>query len=85
VGLGAESAAAWQRTAVTSTRSSIIVRSELSVTDAKALMTREHVRHLLVTEGDQLVGLVTDRDIRLNLASPATSLSVWEIEPRGIA
>jgi len=26
-----------------------------------------------------LVGIVTDRDIRLNLPSPATSLSVWEI------
>jgi CBS domain-containing protein len=24
-----------------------------------------------------LVGIVTDRDIRLNLPSPATSLSVW--------
>ena len=26
-----------------------------------------------------MVGIVTDRDIRLNLPSPATSLSVWEI------
>jgi acetoin utilization protein AcuB len=25
------------------------------------------------------VGIVTDRDIRLNLPSPATSLSVWEL------
>jgi len=34
---------------------------------------------LLVTEGPTLLGIVTDRDIRLNLPSPATSLSVWEI------
>lgn len=27
----------------------------------------------------KLLGIVTDRDIRLNLPSPATSLSVWEI------
>ena len=27
----------------------------------------------------RVVGIVTDRDIRLNLPSPATSLSVWEI------
>ena len=30
-------------------------------------------------EDGQLVGIVTDRDIRLNLPSQATSLSVWEI------
>src|SRR4029434_2646586 len=33
----------------------------------------------LVMENDQLVGIVTDRDIRLNLPSQATSLSGWEI------
>ena len=27
----------------------------------------------------RVVGIVTDRDIRLNLPSPATSLSVWEL------
>ena len=32
-----------------------------------------------MTEGARLLGIVTDRDIRLNLASPATSLSVWEL------
>ena len=37
------------------------------------------IRHLLVMEDGQLVGIVTDRDIRLNLASPATSLSIWEL------
>jgi acetoin utilization protein AcuB len=42
-------------------------------------MRRKVIRHLLVTEGERLVGIVTDRDIRLNLPSPATSLSVWEI------
>jgi len=34
---------------------------------------------VLITEGPKLLGIVTDRDIRLNLPSPATSLSVWEI------
>jgi CBS domain-containing protein len=43
-------------------------------------MARERIRHLLVTDaGGALVGIVTDRDIRLNLPSQATSLSVWEI------
>ena len=39
----------------------------------------ERIRHLVVVEGARVVGIVTDRDIRLNLPSPATSLSVWEI------
>lgn len=48
--------------------------------DARALMTKERIRHLPVTSPDgTLLGIVTDRDIRLNLPSQATSLSVWEI------
>jgi acetoin utilization protein AcuB len=61
------------------TRSLITAAPGTSVTEAKALMAKERIRHLLVTDGSKLVGLVTDRDIRLNLASPATSLSVWEL------
>jgi acetoin utilization protein AcuB len=61
------------------TRNLITVRPQTNVTEARSLMTRERIRHLLVTEGRHLLGMVTDRDIRLNLPSPATSLSVWEI------
>ena len=49
------------------------------------LDARHHARRsgsatsLVITEGGELVGIVTDRDIRLNLPSQATSLSVWEI------
>jgi acetoin utilization protein AcuB len=32
-----------------------------------------------VVEDGRLVGIVTDRDIRLNMPSPATTLSVWEV------
>jgi len=49
------------------------------VLDARQTMLRERIRHLLVVEHGTLLGIVTDRDIRLNLPSPATSLSVWEI------
>jgi acetoin utilization protein AcuB len=49
------------------------------VLEARQLMVEKRIRHLLVTDGPGLVGIVTDRDIRLNLPSPATSLSVWEI------
>ena len=61
------------------TKSPITVRLEMPVLDAQQLMAKSRFRHLLVTEGGRLLGIVTDRDIRLNLPSPATSLSVWEI------
>ena len=48
--------------------------------DARQRMLERRIRHLLVTEPDgSLAGIVTDRDIRLNLPSQATSLSIWEI------
>ena len=49
------------------------------VLEARQIMLGKRIRHLLVTDGPKLLGIVTDRDIRLNLPSPATSLSVWEI------
>jgi acetoin utilization protein AcuB len=52
---------------------------DMPVVEARQLMIGKRIRHLLVTEGSKLLGIVTDRDIRLNLPSPATSLSVWEI------
>jgi adenylylsulfate kinase len=61
------------------TRSLITVSPTTTVTEARALMSTERVRHLLVTDAGRLAGIVTDRDIRLNLASPATTLSVWEL------
>ncbi len=57
----------------------ITVAPDLSVIDARQRMVERRIRHLLVVEHDRLVGIVTDRDIRLNLPSPATSLSVWEM------
>ena len=48
------------------------------VAEARELMRRNRIRHLPVMEGERLVGIVTDRDIRLSLPSPATTLSVWE-------
>jgi len=61
------------------TTSPITVGPETPVLDARQLMIDKRFRHVLITEGPKLLGIVTDRDIRLNLPSPATSLSVWEI------
>src|SRR4030095_9337328 len=56
------------------------VRPSMSVLEARAEMARRRFRHLLVVdEGGLLVGIATDRDIRLHPPSPATRLSVWGI------
>jgi acetoin utilization protein AcuB len=57
----------------------VTVPPTMPVLQARHLMLEKNIRHLLVTDGSKLVGIVTDRDIRLNLPSAATSLSVWEI------
>ena len=61
------------------TTNPITVGPETPVLDARQLMIDKRFRHVLITEGPKLLGIVTDRDIRLTLPSPATSLSVWEI------
>jgi CBS domain-containing protein len=50
------------------------VHPDTSVLEARQAMVKERIRQLLVTEGRSLVGIITDRDVRLNLSSQATSL-----------
>jgi acetoin utilization protein AcuB len=58
----------------------ITARPDTPMLEARQLMLKERIRHLLVTEADgRLVGMLTDRDIRLHLPSQATSLSIREI------
>jgi acetoin utilization protein AcuB len=57
----------------------ITIAPETPVLEARRVMQTRSIRHLLVVEDGRLVGIVTDRDIRLNMPSPATTLSVWEV------
>ena len=57
----------------------ITVHPDTLMLEARQRMLLARIRHLVVTEGEGVAGIVTDRDIRLNLPSPATSLSVWEV------
>ena len=57
----------------------ITVDPETPMLEARQRMVDERIRHLIVVDGGRVAGIVTDRDIRLNLPSPATSLSVWEV------
>jgi CBS domain-containing protein len=61
------------------TNDPLVVPLETAVRDARRMMAERRIRHVLVADDRRLAGIVTDRDIRLNMPSPATSLSVWEI------
>ncbi len=57
----------------------ITVEPDTPMLEARQRMADARIRHLVVVENARVVGIVSDRDIRLNLPSPATSLSVWEM------
>ncbi|MBP2634778.1 MAG: guaB 2 [Firmicutes bacterium] len=55
------------------------VTSTTTVVDALQLMRDNKFRRLPVVDSGKLVGIVTDRDLREVSASPATTLSVFEL------
>ena len=61
--------------------SPVTIPPSMSVYEAHTLIQQRKVRHLPVLKDGCLVGIVSDRDIRLVLPSSATSLAVWEIRP----
>jgi acetoin utilization protein AcuB len=50
-----------------------------SLSDAIDLLKRNKIRRLPVMEGDKLVGIVSDRDLKEASPSKVTSLDIWEI------
>jgi acetoin utilization protein AcuB len=63
-----------------------IMRTELvtvtplaSLSEAMRLVGQRGIRHLLVVDGTRLVGIVSDRDLKQAMASPATSLARAEL------
>ena len=59
--------------------SPVTIVPSTSVHEAQDLMQQRKIRHLPVLKDGRLVGIISDRDIRLVLPSPATSLTMWEI------
>ena len=57
----------------------ITVSPKTSLVEAKELLDQNHINHLLVVKNDKLVGVVSDRDLKQNWASPATTLSAHEL------
>ena len=58
----------------------ITIRPETTLPEAHQIMTTEEIRRLpVVDDQDRLVGIITIGDIRSAEPSPATSLSIWEM------
>lgn len=61
------------------TRNVISVTPNTTMPEARKLMEGNDIRRLPVMVGGELVGIVTLLDVMRAAPSPATSLSVWEI------
>ena len=57
----------------------ISIQPYMPIVDALNLMKREHIRRTPVVKDGKLVGIVSDKDLLNASPSPATSLSVWEL------
>jgi acetoin utilization protein AcuB len=55
------------------------VTPETTLPEALRLTAQRGVRHLPVLDGDRLVGILSDRDLKRAMASPATSLEAHEL------
>lgn len=61
------------------TRPVLSVSPALPINEALTMMRREHIRRLPIVEEGRLIGIVSERDLLNASPSPATSLSVWEL------
>jgi len=61
------------------TKDPITITRQTTIAEALELMRRSSIRRLPVMENGKLVGIVTDRDLSEVTPSPATALSVFEI------
>ncbi|MBW1988465.1 MAG: CBS domain-containing protein [Deltaproteobacteria bacterium] len=61
------------------TKDVVTITGDVSLAEAKRIMTQHRLKRLPVVEGDRLLGVVTDH--RLDHVSPgkAKSLTVWEV------
>lgn len=57
----------------------ISIPPDLPIVDALNLMKREKIRRTPVVKEGKLLGIVSDKDLLNASPSPATSLSVWEM------
>jgi len=53
----------------------VTITMDYTIGHAREIMKKKYIRHLLVMEGSQLVGVITDRDIRSHLSPRIDTLS----------
>lgn len=53
----------------------ITANEDMTIHDLRALMEQHGVRHLPVVRGDSVVGLISDRDVRIVLGLPVTDVA----------
>jgi len=56
-----------------------VIESKATIADASEMMRNYKIRRLPVVDNGRLVGIVTDRDLRSVSPSPATTLSIFEL------
>lgn len=62
------------------TENPITVTTTTTLPEAHEIMKSQNIRRLLVVDThEQLVGIITNGDVRGAEASPATTLSIWEL------
>ncbi len=61
------------------TANPVVIGSDTPVPEAMAIMRREKFRHIPVVEKNRLVGIVSQTDLLKVSPSPATSLSIFEV------
>ena len=57
----------------------ITISLDMPINDALNMMKRERIRRTPVVQDGKLVGIVSDKDLLNASPSPATSLSIWEM------
>jgi acetoin utilization protein AcuB len=58
----------------------VTVPPDTTIIKAKDIIEEKRINHLLVVdENENLIGLISDRDVKQSWASPATTLSVHEL------
>lgn len=57
----------------------ITITKQTTIANALELMRQNKIRRLPVMEGEKLIGIITDRDLSEVSPSPATTLSIFEL------
>jgi len=57
----------------------LTITPDIPIHEALNILKHEQIRHIPVLQGEKLVGIVTNEDLFYASPSPATSLSIWEM------